>query len=233
MKHITIMVSLYNSGEWLENRLTNIFESTNISDCEVICLNANSPDPRDHEIPQRFPVKYIKLDRRNTVYEAWNHIIENSDSLYITNANSDDLINPLAYNMMARTMDNDESIGMVYISWFCFNGTNLRWNDIITPTWERPGHYNGNTDTATVGHFPMWRRSLHYKLGLFDTSYKALADAEWWARVHYKSNFAIKWIDQPLGGYHYRNGQNLWHQSITAEEWDKYHRQVCQYKSLK
>ena len=51
---ITVMVSIYKSGDWLENRINNLLSSTMVDDIEICCVNANSPDKRDHKIPKKF-----------------------------------------------------------------------------------------------------------------------------------------------------------------------------------
>ena len=87
MNKLTVLVSCYNSGEWLENRILNLLQSTHADKTEIVCINANSPDPRDDEIPKRHPVTYLKLEERVGVYEAWNYAIQRTQSDYITNAN--------------------------------------------------------------------------------------------------------------------------------------------------
>jgi hypothetical protein len=79
----------------------------------------------------------------------------------------------------------------------------------------------------------MWHRSLHDKLGLFDTSFQALADAEWWARCYFKGKAKFTWIDKPLGCYLWRKGDNLWHRKVNSEEWKKYHQKVKEIRRAK
>lgn len=228
------MVSIYNSGEWIENRLNNLMGST-LKDTEIWCVNANSPDPRDDEIPQRFPVKYVKLDKRNTVYEAWNYIIENSTGEFITNANTDDLIHPDGYQCLTQALITaGHDVGFAYPSWYTTSIPNQQWSK-LTKIDEagRPGHYAGDVERAGVGHFPVWRRSLHERVGLFDTKFRALADADWWARCHYVAKTKFLWIDNHLGCYLWRSGDNLWHREATGQEWNMYHANVAKYRQGK
>lgn len=234
MAKLTIMVSIYNSGEWIENRLNNLAEHENQQDLDIWCVNANSPDERDHEIPQRFPFKYIKLDERLTVYETWNYIIKNSDSQYITNANTDDIVAPNCYTRLMNVLDNDNQYGFAYCSWFSTALPNQKWSTLKDfDTEGHPGRYCGDIDKAGVGHFPLWRRSLHDKLGLFDTQFKALADADWWARCFHVGETKFSWVREHLAAYLWRNGENLWNKSISAEEWKCYHTKIKQYLQKK
>lgn len=230
MTKLVAMVSIYESGDWLEQRLDNLSKS-NLKDMEVWCINANSPDPRDHEIPQKFNVKYIKLGERNTVYQAWNHIIQNSKSQYIANANTDDLVSPECYIKLTNALDHNKDAGFAYCSWYVTAQAGQRYESAtgLDPN-GRPGQYNGHIETGGVGHFPVWRRDLHTKLGLFDDSFQALADADWWARCFWVGKTKFLWINELLAIYLWRDGQNLWHRKITTEEWQKYHQKVANYK---
>lgn len=228
---LVAIVSIYNSGKWIENRLNNLMES-DLKSLQVWCINANSPDERDHKIPQKFPVKYIKLENRISVYEAWNHVIKESDSEYITNANTDDIVAPNCYSKLVGALEKRKDYGFAYCSWNVTSTPNQRWSEQLSiHPGGKPGHYRGDISAAGVGHFPLWRRSLHDKLGYFDTKYKALADAEWWARCYFLGGTKFLWVNENLATYLWRNGQNLWHKSITHEEWKCYHTQVQKYKA--
>ncbi len=227
---LTIMVSLYNSGEWIRNRLDNLIQITELANSEIWCVNANSPDQRDHDIPQEYQVKYVRLPERIGVYAAWNYIIQNSSSQYITNANTDDLTAPDCYTRLMSILDNNNEYDFAYPSWYTTSVPNQKWHQLIeTDDSGRPGHYNGNIDKAGVGHFPLWRRSLHQKVGLFDESFKAAGDAEWWARAYYLAKAKFYWLDEYLACYLWRNGENLWHKEISSDEWARFHTKVQEY----
>lgn len=234
MTKLVVMVSLYNSGDWVENRLKNLLNST-LKDIEIWCVNANSPDIRDDVIPQQYPVKYIKLQERITVYETWNYIIKNSDSEFITNANTDDLIHPNGFKILIETLEKvGPNYGFAYPSWFSTSIANQEWEKLSNyDNAGRPGVYHGDLNKAGVGHFPLWRRSLHDDFGLFDTEYKALADADWWARCYYVAKMNFIWVNDYLGCYLWRNGDNLWNRAITSMEWERYHQKLEMYKKGK
>lgn len=230
MKKLTVMVSCYNSGEWLRNRLTNLLQSTVKQDMEIWCVNANSPDERDHTIPQSFPVKYVKLDERNTVYETWNYIIQNSNSEFVTNANTDDLISPNGYEELMKVLRR--GFDFAYPSWYVTTVPNQEWSALKDYDKNgHPGNYNGDLSKGGVGHFPMWRRALHSKCGYFDPQLRALSDADFWARCYYIGKAKFKWIPQHYGCYLHKNGENLWQREINANEWEYYHTKVNQYRS--
>ena len=231
------MVSMYNSGDWIKNRLQNLLQCNILKDIEIWCVNADSPDERDHNIPTAFAkkhkqIRYERLDKRISVYEAWNHIIQNSNSQFITNANTDDLVSPKCYQILINNLERSgPGIGLTYCSWFTASKPNQTWDNLTSASPDgKPGNYNGNIDIAGVGHFPLWRRNLHDQIGLFDTEFQALADADWWARIHFVSKKRLLWVNQNLALYLWRQGQNLWYQKVNKEEWRLYHRKVGRYK---
>lgn len=238
MKKLTVMVSVYNAGEFIENRLDNLSKSTLAQDMEIWVVNANSPDPRDHTVPSELQsdnLKYVKLPERIGVYAAWNYIINNSKSAYITNANADDLIAPNGYEKIIKLLDHTPEFGFVYPSWYTVDTPNLVWEDIRNgkvPSDKsgQPGHYEGDLGAGGVGHFPIWRRSLHNRFGGFDESFKALGDADWWARCYHFGKINFSWIKEYLACYLWRDGLNLWHQEVNENEWHLYHQKVESYR---
>jgi glycosyltransferase involved in cell wall biosynthesis len=236
MKKLVVMVSVYNAGDFIENRLDNLQKSTMAKDTEVWVVNANSPDPRDHAIPHKFDVKYVKLPERVGVYAAWNYIIKNSKSVYLTNANADDLIAPNGYETLTRNLDQVKACDFSYPSWFTTDTPNLTWEDVrkgkaaACDKSGKPGQYKGNLDDGGVGHFPIWRRALHDKLGLFDEEFKALGDADWWARCWWVGKADFHWHKEYLACYLFRNGENLWHREVNEVEWQRYHTKVASYR---
>lgn len=227
------MVSIYNSGEFIENRINNLLQSTGI-DQEIWCVNANSPDERDDKIPRKFvrkSFKYVKLPQRISVYAAWNYIIKRSTGTYITNANCDDLVAPNCYERLSKCLDGARAYSFVYPSWYVTETPNQNWNHFKGKKHDgNPGLYRGDLNKGGVGHFPMWRRALHDKLGYFDESFQALADADWWARCHYVGRAKFRWLQAPLAAYLWRNGENLWSKAINEDEWRLYHQKVDRYK---
>lgn len=234
MKKLVAMVSIYESGDWLENRLDNLKQSTLGKDLEIWCVNADSPDPRDDKIPKKFNVKYVKLKKRNTVYEAWNYIIQNSNSQYITNANTDDLIAPGAYLKMITAIEKNREAGFAYCNWYVTAKANQKFSKAVSldPS-GRPGRYNGDLQRSGVGHFPLWKRSMHDKCGMFDTKFQALSDADWWARCYFVGKAKFVWVDEFLAIYLWRNGQNLWQRKVNSEEWQRYHTKLAKYRKGK
>jgi glycosyltransferase involved in cell wall biosynthesis len=230
MPKLSIIISAYGSGRWVKNRLDNIYACYDIDNYEVIFVNANSPDELDESIPNTYPLKYIKTQERIGLYAAWNLAIEQSSGEYITNANTDDIVAPQLYRNLCNILDSGSDFA--YPSWYTTGVENQQWDKLHSvDNGGRPGYYAGDIDKAGVGHFPMWRKSLHEKVGLFDDRYLALGDADFWARCYYQARAKFTWHDKFEACYLYRNGENLWNRVINGGEWDMYRQKLATIKT--
>ena len=93
---ISILTSVYNGDEYIEQFLEDVTRQTIFEDkCELIMINANSPGNEEEIIlkyKEKFPdnIKYTKLEEDPGIYGVWNLAVEMSTGEYLTNANLDD-----------------------------------------------------------------------------------------------------------------------------------------------
>lgn len=234
MKKLSLLVSIYDSGEWIENRLNNLLSVIDKLDVEIVCLNADSPDPLDHSVPSSMvsdKLKYVKFPSRIGIYDAWNEGIKISNSEYLANANTDDLSGPFLYQALCTALDHDKMLGVAYSSWYSIGAEPKTWGDVpFKASIENPGQFAGDFDKGQIGHFPVWRKSLHDAVGCFDGSLTALGDADFWSRVYFKTKYNFLWYRQPLAAYRWRDGQNAWSRFISPEQWTIFHNNTNGYK---
>jgi len=224
---LVAMVSVYNSSKWLCERIDNLL-NTNIykrNQLMIYLANASSPDQKDDEICRAYSghpgIRYEHI-QFCTVYAAWNWMIRRTSTTYITNANSDDLIAPDAYDILIDGCAK-QNADLAYAAWYTVGEEPTRWCD-ITGTMEQIGHYNPDAGQMSCGHFPLWKRSIHDRIGLFDPSFMALGDADLWYRCWINGIRNFLPVHAPLGAYRWRDGQNLWHRAPEdkrAGEWQK------------
>lgn len=224
---LVAMVSLYKSGRWIKQRLDNLLETTLFKRGKMLvyCVNADSPDEDDEKIPLKYNhlpnFKYERIDFC-TVYAAWNHVIRKTDTEFITNANADDLIAPTGYDSMIRLCETTGA-SMAYCAWYTIGPQHKKWSS-ISGDFNHTSQYDPNTDNVSCGHFPLWRRSLHDVVGLFDPWFQAIGDADFWYRCWLNNIRDFELIQQPLGAYRWLSGGNLWHRTEEgqrAKEWKK------------
>ena len=197
---ITAIVSAYYCHEWLENRIKNLLDQD-----EVPAIYAMSQvDSKESEILLGFPrVINILTHGVPTVYQAWNELIKASSGEYIIVANSDDRLAKSATFEMKEVLDNDPTIGLVYGDFYVV--TEEHGEPVQHVTLRDPE--SDLLDGCYIGHYPMWRRSLHDRYGYFDEQYRIASDYEMWLRFQ-KNGVKFHHIKKPLGTF-WNRGDNL------------------------
>lgn len=226
---ITAIISLYNSGRWLHNRINNLMETDTYKRGElfIYAVNAQSPDPRDDQIANQYAGRdkfHYEIINPCTVYGAWNHAIKKTSTPFITNANADDINSPDCYDKLIAACEAHDAL-VAYSDWYVLTQENQPWRPgKMDAGPDHCGQYNPDKNQLSCGHFPVWRRDLHDKVGYFDPSLKALGDADLWLRAWRMGYRNFFYFGEHLGGYLWRNGDNLWHRvddATRASEWEK------------
>lgn len=226
---VVAMISLYKSGKWLRQRFDNLMQTKTWrrGDLLIYATNAESPDEADHSISLEYTVhRNFKYDRIAdcSVYQTWAHIIRATNTEYITNANADDLIAPNAYDIMIEACEKSNA-HLAYCGWHTIGEEVKHWGQITGPGNPLSG-FDPSRDLMSCGHFPLWSRKLHEKIGNFDGSFRAAGDADFWMRAWVNNIRDFVPVNMPLGGYRWRDGDNLWHRTaedIRTREWATIH----------
>ena len=186
---VSAIASLYKGRRFIETFLDNITSQTIFDRCELIIIDANSPE-REGEIiaeyRKSYPnIVYKRVNSRIGVYDAWNAGIELARGKYLTNANVDDMRRCDSFELQARALDRNSSADVVYQDFFYTFDPSLTFNQVARLGFksELPIITAHNLLTFNSPHnAPMWRRSLHKEVGLFDTSFESAGDWEFWLR---------------------------------------------------
>jgi glycosyltransferase involved in cell wall biosynthesis len=205
MKHsshiyrVTAIVSTYKSALFIEGCLQDLISQTLYAknEIEIIVIDSASPQ-NEGDIVKQYAKKhphivYLRTNERETLYAAWNRGIGLAHGKYITNANTDDRHRPDAFEILARTLDNNPDFGMAY------------GDCLITETNNETFQCNSaksayifpacSTLQALARQFfgpqPMWHASSHEIVGWFDDSYTVQGDYDFFMRIAWK-----------LGGIH-------------------------------
>ncbi|MGK7945933.1 MAG: glycosyltransferase [Microcystaceae cyanobacterium] len=205
---VTIITSLYKGKKYIKSFLENIVSQTIFKRCQLLIIDANSPE-NEYEIIQKFTQKYPniiykRLEQTIGIYEVWNLAIAISNTEFITNANVDDALRNDAIEMKVSALKGNPEVDVVYGDVYYSFMANLPFEVV-----EKGGL---KTELPTVNkenliqfnsphNAPMWRRSLHDKIGCFDTTYKSAGDYEFWLRALVYGVKFLK-IQQPLGVYY-------------------------------
>lgn len=203
---ISAIVSSYNSERFIRGCLENLEAQTIARDLEIIVVDAASPQNERaivEEFQQRYSnIVYIRLEQRETVYAAWNRAIRAARGQYITNANTDDRHRADALEILARTLDENPEVTLVYADCLItrtenetFNASHpvrkFQWHDFDPAALVLKGCF--------VGPQPMWRREVHEEHGYFDADFVSAGDYEFWLRIARNRKFLH--VKQTLGLY--------------------------------
>ena len=117
---VSAIVSTYNSEKFIRSCLQDLVEQTLYKQgiLEIIVIDSGSQE-NEQSVVREFQAKYLNIvyDRtsdRETLYAAWNRGIKMSRGAYMTNANTDDRHRPDALEIMARYLDENAEVSLVY-----------------------------------------------------------------------------------------------------------------------
>jgi len=218
----SILTSIYNGQKFLHGFLENAISQTFIDEVEILLLDAYSSDNSEKIILEyKHPsLIYKKLDKKYSIYETWNIGVGLSKSSILSNWNIDDRRKNNSIETQTRYMENNPLCDVCYgyLAW-SFKPNETFEQNSLTDVYPC---FNASLQTMIENNsphcMPFWRKSLHDKFGLFDTSYPTAADFEFWMRSLYNGARFDK-IQDIVGSYYYNpNGLSTNSQSLNIKE---------------
>jgi glycosyltransferase involved in cell wall biosynthesis len=189
--HFTVsaIASLYKGAKYIERFLDNITSQTIFDRCELIIIDANSPDGEAEIIDQyrnTFPnIVYKRINHRIGIYDAWNIGVDMSRGKFITNTNLDDLRKENSFELQASALERHSFADVVYQDFFYSMDDALSFDEVakVGIKSDVPIVTPHNLLLFNSPHnAPMWRKKLHSELGAFDTTFESAGDWEFWLR---------------------------------------------------
>jgi glycosyltransferase involved in cell wall biosynthesis len=186
---VSIITSMYKGAKYIKNFMENITSQTIFEDSELIIVDAASPEDEISIIrpyqAKHANIHYHRIDYRIGIYDAWNYAVEKSTGRFLTNANLDDCRAAESLEIQAAALQTLPFVDVVYQDVFYAMERDLSFDDIrrcgFATNLPVVSRYN-LLEFNSPHNAPMWRRSLHDELGLFDTNYKSAGDYEFWMR---------------------------------------------------
>ncbi|MHC4365321.1 MAG: glycosyltransferase [Planctomycetota bacterium] len=204
---VSAIVSTYNSERFLRGCLEDLARQTIADKLEIIVVNSGS-EQNEEAIVKEFQQKcdnivYIKTEQREGIYAAWDRAVRAARGEFITNANTDDRHRTDALEIMARTLQSNPDVALVYGDQICTDTPNGTFDDHhATEMAKRPDYSRQRLlFGCCVGSQPMWRKSLHNEFGYFDEGLTSAGDWDFWLRI--SSKYGFKHIPEFLGLYYY------------------------------
>lgn len=212
---ISAIASLYQGGDFIEQFMDNITSQDGFDrHCELIIVDADSPENEAETIARyvaRHPgVRYHRMNSRVGIYEAWNIGAQLARGRYLTNTNLDDLRRRDSLEIQAGALQALPFVDVVYQDFYFSFDPSLDWESVAA--------FGYKSDVPVITPYnmlrfnsphnaPMWRKSLHDEVGLFDASFKSAGDYEFWMRCLAAGKTFYK-INEPHVVY-YQNPKGL------------------------
>ncbi len=223
---ITAIVSVYKAERFLRACLEDLAAQTIFDQTEVIIIDAHSPENEQaivHEFIKKYQnIKYIRTDEREGLYTSWNRALSIASGEYITNANADDRHAKNAFERLSQELDKHPDVAVVYANCRITHEENACFYSAPIADyfrWLAYDHIN-LLRRCEVGPQPMWRRSMHETLGLFDDTYTITGDYDMWLRA--SEHYPLRHIPEELGLYlRYDNNLETQNQAHTQQEYLK------------
>lgn len=219
---ISIITSLYKAEKFLESFMEDIVQQTIFDQCELILINAHSPENEKKIIEpylDKYPnILYLELEQDPGLYAIWNLAIELSRGHYLTNANADDRIRHDCYELCADALDKNPEYDLIYSDFYLMTEICTSFSQaeeahakhlgLVACSHLHPFSFNYLRVTCLPNAHPMWRKSMHKNYGLFDEKkFKISGDHEFWLRAAAMGSQFYK-LDRVLGA-HYVNQEGL------------------------
>jgi len=202
---VSAVVSTYNAERFLRGKLEDLEAQTIAQDLEIIVIDSGSPqDERSivAEFQGRFGnIRYLRTEQRETVYQAWNRGIRMATGEFVTNSNTDDRLRRDALETLVRALREHPACVLAYPDMRITEQENATFDEHRPLGYRDWPPYSRHSllELCCVGPFPLWRRSLHEKIGYFDERYRSAADYEFWLRASEHHDFVH--VPQFLGLY--------------------------------
>lgn len=200
---VSAIASLYKGRRFLETFLENIVAQSIFDRSELIIIDADSPEGESgliHDYQKVYPnIVYRRINHRIGIYEAWNLGIQLARGRYITNTNLDDLRRSDSFELQVAALDRHGFADAVYQPVLYSFDDALNFDEVSTigiesiPPIATPGNL---LERNWLHNAPMWRKTLHDELGLFDTSFVSAGDWEFWLRCASKGKVFYK-LNEP------------------------------------
>lgn len=181
MYKVTVLISLFKAAAYIESKIKSLQAQTIFQQSQIVLLNCQDLENestlyakfmREHE-----NVMEIRYNHYIGLYRSWNDGINNTDSVFICNANCDDQWHPEYLERCVEFLETNSDYAVVSSRILITDIPNQLW-----PNWqshdELPFH---PYPLSTAGPCPVWRRSLHDKYGYFD-DYFVIGDARLWEK---------------------------------------------------
>lgn len=217
---ISIICSTYNSDRWIEEYFDYV-NNQSLQNFDIIFIDVNSTDDSLEKIRNfkfRSGIRKIVIEypERINVYKTWNIGIRASETPYVMNYNTDDMLIEEALSIYENNLTNNPNVDIFYGP--CAIVENRNPKDFVGfANWPEYSHEQ-MLQLCICGPFPLVKKEAIEKAGYFDENFVSSGDYEMWLRMS-KQGFTFKRIPEVLGSFHdRRDSVHFENQAIARQE---------------
>ena len=192
MRKISIITINYNNAEGLERTMKSVVDQ-DYCNIDYIVIDGGSTDGSQGIIEQ-YPadVSYTVSERDKGVYDAQNKGLEKATGDYVLVLNAgDELADSL---VLRRIFSENQEADIVYGNMVIVHPDGRRENGSMPASIDMD-HMMRDTLWHPVSFVKL---SFLQKIGFYDTSYKIVADYDWFLRAIFKHKATLHYINTPV-----------------------------------
>ena len=219
----TAIISTYNGSKFLKGCLDDLIKQKLFSRgfLEIIIIDSFSEE-NEHEIASPFidehsSIQYLRTPTREGMYKAWNRGIKLAKGKYISNANVDDRHDDNCLDKLVDHLEKHPDSDIAYGNLFksVIHNESFDQNDKSIPCTSQQFFAGSLLLHDFSGAQPVWRKSIHEKIGFFDESYDVAGDYEFVLRA-LTHGCKFSYVEKA-------EGLMLWHKNALSTKNSKIH----------
>lgn len=185
---VSAIVSCYKGEKYLPEFLKNCAEQTLRSETEIVLVH-NQPSETEARIVKNYQARYPGLVNyivvpRESLAVSTNRAIKAAKGEYVCIWNVDDLRTPNSLELMAKTLDENQTTSFTYGDFIIVNNWKSQAGRLIsTPEFDKRKFAR----SMNLGPFYMWRKSWCERFGYWDEQFKSGADFDHSVRLALES----------------------------------------------
>jgi len=186
---ISLITSMFKGEKYIEKFLNNITSQTVFKHCELLIIDAVSPEneyPIIEKYMKKYPnIVYTRLEEDPGIYGVWNIGAKMATGKYLTNTNLDDIRSEDQIEIMVNCLEKNPDIDLAYSESYITNVGNETYHNNSSggKTYPITDFSHEAMIKCLPGCMPVWRKTMHDKAGYFDESFRYAGDHEMWLRA--------------------------------------------------
>lgn len=199
---VSVITSLYRCIYYLKDFLKHLSKTDDPDQCEFIFVH-NDPTKEEIDIIEKFiddsslNITHLKVGRES-LYSSWNRAASCAKGNYLTIWNVDDVRLPDSIKEQAAALNSHSDAAISYGDIIIVSEYNSQTGIVVNEPQYSPQR-KSFLYQHHIGCFPMWRKSVHEKIGYFDEQYRIVADLDFQIRV--AKRFPLIKVNKQLGFY--------------------------------